>query len=207
MQPQQPPELSPTPLPSNYLDQIAPAQKVPIMNGKLVLGLIGGGIILLIILVLLVISSSGGSKATSLERLSLRLQTLQEVSTSAHTNIKSSNLRTINSNLRTSLINANRDIATPLEAAKITPKKIDKTIITEENGDTLTAALEEGRLNVTFDRTYAKEMSYQLDRTVALMNSLYKTTKSKSLKTFLNGSTKDFESLQKQFADYTSASS
>jgi len=207
MQPQQPPQLSPTPLPSNYLDQIAPAQKVPVMNSKLVLGLIGGGIILLIVLVILIISSSGGSSATSLERLSLRLETLQKVSTTAQKNIKSSNLRTINSNLRTSLINANRDIATPLAAANITTKKIDKTIIAEENGEKLTAALEDGRLNATFDRTYAKEMSYQLDRTVALMNSLFKTTNSKSLKTFLSGSTKDFESLQKQFADYTSANS
>jgi len=206
MQPQQPPQLSPTPLPSDYLDQIAPTPKVQVMNSKVVLALIGGGVLLLLILVF-IIATSGGSKTAPLEHLALRLQILQKVSTLSHKNIKSSTLRTVNSNLKTSLINANRDITTPLEAAKVDLKKVDKKIIAIEDGTALTAALEEGRLNATFDRTYAKEMSYQLDRTTILMDSLLKATSSKSLKTFINSSSKDLESLQKQFADYSSANS
>lgn len=207
MQPQQPPQLSPTPLPSDYLDQIATSPKKPMMNSKLVLGLIGGGIVLLIILVLFIVTSSGGTKTVSLERLGLRLQMLQKVSTDAQKNISSSSLRSINSNLKTSLINTNRDIVTPLEAAAVDLKKTNKTLVTEETGETLTGALENARLNATFDRTYAKEMAYQLDTTTVLMNSLLQSTKSKSLKTFLESSVKELQALQKQFAEYNSANS
>ncbi|MDB5177910.1 MAG: hypothetical protein JWO61_293 [Candidatus Saccharibacteria bacterium] len=177
------------------------------MNSKLVLALIGGGVLLLIILILFIVSSNGGTKTVSLERLGLRLQTLQKITTDAQKNIKSSSLRSINSNLKTSLINTNRDIASPLTAAKVDLKKTDKQLVTEENGEALTASLENARLNATFDRTYAKEMAYQLDRTTVLMNSLLKSTKSTSLKTFLGTSTKDLSALQKQFAQYNSANS
>ena len=209
MQPQQPaPNLQPNPMPSNYLDQIAVPQNKPGMGNKLFLGVIGGALLIVIMLVVgMVLSSGGSSKAISTQRLALRLQTLQKVADDSHKNIKSSTLRSIDSNLTAYLVNANRDIETPLKAANIDIKKLDKKLVAEEDGKKLTAALEDARLNATFDRTYAREMSYQLETTATMMSSLYKTTKSKSLKSFLEPSYKDIKSLQKQFSDFSASSS
>ena len=209
MEPQLPtPELQPNPMPSNYLDQIATPQKKPGMGNKLFLGIIVGALLLVVMLVAGMLLSSGGSSRTiSTERLALRLQTMQKVADASHKNIKSSTLRSIDSNLTSYLVNANRDIAAPLAAAKIDIKKLDKKLIAEENGDELIASLEDARLNATFDRTYAREMAYQLETTATLMNSLYKTSKSKSLKAFLEPSYKDIASLQKQFSDFSASSS
>lgn len=159
----------------------------------------------MLLLGIFIISASGGTQVISLERLSLRLQTLEKVSKSSHTQLKSSSLRSINSNLKTTLINTNRDIAEPLTAAKIEVSKIDKRLIAEENGEKLLATLENARLNALFDRTYAREMSYQLETSMVLMNSLLKTTRSTSLKTFLNTAMKDLGALQKQFSEYSAA--
>jgi hypothetical protein len=207
MQPQQPPQLSPNPVPSDYLDQIATPQQKPGIDNKLFLVIIAGAVLLIVILAITIFSSLGGSKSVSTERLALRLQTLEKVSQDSQKRLASSALRSTNSNLRASLINANRDIATPLKAAEINLKKADKKLVAEENGTKLKAALEDARLNATFDRTYAKEMSYQLETTTILMNRLLATTKSTSLKTFLNASLKDLVSLQKQFSKYSSANS
>ncbi len=207
MQPQQPPTLSPTPLPTDYLDQIASPQKASGISSRLFFIIIGAALVLVIGFIILLFSGANTPKSASTERLALRLQTLQKVSQSAHKNIKSSTLRSINSNLTVSLINSNRDIATPLKAAKIDLKKTDKKLTAEENGDTLNATLEKARLNVDFDNTYAREMSYELERTIVLMNGLLKTTRSISLKTFLQSSTKDLSTLQKQFSTYNSADS
>lgn len=207
MQPQQPPQLSPNPVPSNYLDQIATPQKQSPLNGKLFLLIIAGALVLIISLVVLIFSANSGSDGATTERLALRLQTLQKVSQTAHKNIKNSSLRSINSNLKTSLINTNRDIAAPLTAAEIDLKEADPSLIAEEDGAKLTEALENARLNVDFDNTYAREMSYQLERTTVLMNSLLATTKSASLKSFLQSSAKELVALQKQFSTYNSANS
>jgi hypothetical protein len=205
MQPQQPPQLSPNPVPSDYLDQIASPQKPSRLTNKLFLLLIGGALAIIIVLGLVVFSIANAPKTASTERLALRLQTLQKVSQDSHNKLKDSNIRSINSNLKTSLINSNRDIATPLKAAKIDLKKSDKTLIAAENGDKLKAVLEDARLNGTLDRTYAKEMSYQLETTTVLMDSLLVNTKSASLKTFLSTSTKDLKALQSQFSTYSAA--
>lgn len=207
MQPQQPPQLSPNPVPSNYLDQIAVPPQKNSLDKKQFLMLVGAGIFVILIVIMLIAALSGGTKKISLERLGLRLQMLEKVSKSSHTKLKSSSLRSINSNLKTALINANRDIAEPLTAAKIELKKVDKNVIAEESGVKLLATLEDARLNAVFDRTYAREMSYQLDTTHVLMASLLKTTRSTSLKAFLEASMKDLGALQKQFSSYSSANS
>jgi hypothetical protein len=177
------------------------------MGNKLFLVVIAGAVLLVIFLVIAIFSSLGGSKAVSTERLALRLQTLQKVSQDSQKILSSSALRSINSNLKASLINANRDIAKPLKAAEIDLKKADKELATSENGTKLKAVLEDARLNATFDRTYARELSYQLETTTVLMNRLLATTKSASLKTFLQVTLKDLVSLQKQFSQYSSANS
>lgn len=201
----QPPQNQ-SPFSSDYLDQIAAPTKQPGMSNKLFLGILIGAIIIVIILIVAMFTAGSSTKAISTERLGLKLTTLQTVSEDAHKNIKSSELRAINSRLTTQLTNANRDIVAPLEAADIDLKKVDKELIAEEDGETLKASLEDARLNGTFDRMYATEMSYQLETTTILMSNLHESTKRKSLKEFLEPSYKDLAAIQKEFKTYSAQS-
>lgn len=201
MQPSQPPIL-PNPIPSNYLDEIAGPQKQPGMSNKLFLGIIAGAV-LIIVIFFIALFSGGDSKAISTERLALRLQTLQKVSDGTHKNLKDSKLRALNSRLVTQLTNTNRDIAAPLKAAGINIKKTDKKLTAQENGEKLTKKLEDARLNGMLDRVYANEMSHELETSAIMMENLFKSTKSKSLKKFLEDSYDDLSALQKEFEDYT----
>lgn len=210
-QPQyQPPQLSPNPVPMDYLDQIAAPQKQRGMNPKLFWGIIIGGILLAIAALVLMLAGGGSSgKQISTERLGLRLEHLQKTSKDAQKNINSTELRALNSRLTTQLTNINRDIAAPLAAADIKLKNADKKTVAEEkkNAETLASKLEDARLNDTFDRNYAREMSYQMETSAILMQTLYKSSKSKSLKEFLTTSYDDFSALQKEFAAYSAKSS
>ena len=207
-QPSQQPQLSPNPIPVDYLDQISGPQQKPSMSNKLFFGVIIGGIILAILALLLLISGSGGGKSISTERLGLRLQNLQTISKDSQKTIKDSELRALNSRLTTQLTDINRDVATPLKAADINLKKADKKTMDQEKkrAETLTAKLEDSRLNATFDRSYAREVSYEMETTAILMNSLRKSSNSKSLRTFLDSASVNFIALQKEFARYSASS-
>lgn len=194
MQPQQ------TDLPHDYLDQIATPNTQPGMNNKLFLSVVIGGILLALIVGFMIILGSG--KPAALQTLGLRLETLQKVSDNSQKTIKSGKLRSINSNLTLYLTNTNRELGAQLINNSIDLKKIDKNEIANESGDELTKKLEDARLNVVFDRTYANELTYQLETVDVLMNQVYKSTKSKSLKTFLESSNNGLKSLKKQFSEF-----
>lgn len=189
------------PIPVDYLNTIAPEPTKSPMNNKLFFGVIIGALIVLVLAVVFIVTTGGSSNTQSLERLGLRLQSLQTISKNAEKNIQSSALLSTNGNLSTYLVNTNRNIATPLSAAGINLKKANKTLIVEESGTELSKKLEDARLNAVFDRTYAREMAYQLETTAVLMNKLYKSTNSTSLKAYLPGAYKDIVSLQKQMED------
>lgn len=196
MQPDQPQ------MPIDYLNQIAPEQKKPGMDKRMFLGIIIGAVLLVVVLIV-IIANSG--KTDSLQTLALRLQTTQKIADTAQKDIKSSSLRTINSSLGVYLTNTNRNIAEPLAKNNIDLKKVDKKVIAAESGSELTAVLAEAKLNVKFDSTYAREMSYRLEKISVLMTTSYKTAKSASLKTFLETSDKDLQTLKKEFADFNSS--
>ena len=194
--------------PIDYLNQIAPQQqKAPVMNSKLVFVLIGAVILLLIVAVLALSSAGGGGPTQKMQTLAARLQTLQTIADKAQKNIKSGGLRGVNSNLTIFLTNTNRDIADPLGKNGVDVKKIDKSITSKENGDSITKKLEEARLNAVYDRIYASEMTYQLETVAALMKEIYNSSQSKSLRDFLLKTDQNLQPLKKQFADFSAKSS
>lgn len=174
-------------LPIDYLNQIAPAPQKQKLDKKslLMLALLIGGVLVLVVSFLVFISNHSGGPKADMQTLTIRMQNLQKISESSQKNIKSSELRGINSNLKSFLSNANRDIAEPLAANKIDIKKLDKNLAAKEKTDTLAADLEDARLNAAFDDTYAREMSFKLATLSILMESIYKTSSSKSMKEFL----------------------
>jgi hypothetical protein len=185
----------------DYLNQIAPESKKPGLNNKLFFLLIGGGLFLVIIIGLALLSG-GTSSTTRLETLAARLQTLETISTASQKNLKSGVLRSTNSNLSIFLTNANRDIVSPLSKNNIKIKSLDKKIVISENGSALSAKLEDARLNAVFDRTYAREMSYQLATVSGLMKDIYTSTKSVSLKDFLVSTDANLQPIQQQLTDF-----
>jgi len=194
-------------LPADYLNQIAPQtpKKMPLNLSKKQL-LVGGGLlaaILIVILLAVIINLTSNKKP--FEQLVARLQSTATIVTNAQTDIHSSNLRALNSNLKIYLTNTNRDIAAPMLDVKIDVTKLDKDIVTSEAGTDITARLSDARLNAVYDTTYVREMSYRLDTIVNLMQQDYKSTGSTKLKSFLSSAYTNLQPIQKQFADFSDA--
>lgn len=192
----------------DYLEQISTAPEKPAANNKLFFGAIIAAVLLAVVVAALLLLSGGQQNATNdMARLSLRLKTLQGIADSSQRTIKSSSLRSINTNLSLLLTNANRDIAGPLQASGVNMEKLNPAIVASESGSDMKKRLENGRLNAVFDRTYAREMSYQLETVEALIEELQTSTSSKSTATFLATTLEQVQPIQKQFADFTAATS
>lgn len=187
----------------DYLNQIAPASKKPGIDNKKFLLLVGGGILLAIIAGFFVLmSNSASGPKEKMETLAIRMQTLKKIADTAQKNIKSSELRSTNSTLTIFLTNANRDVAAPLATNGVDIKKTNKKIAAAESGTELTTKLEDARLNAVFDRTYSREMGYQLETVAVLMRDIYKNTKSKSLKEFLENTDDNLQPIKKKMESF-----
>ena len=190
----------------DYLNQIAPKppKKGMAPNMKWIVFGLGGAIIVTIILVIVAGLTDSVDKT---QTLAARLQTTTSIAELARPNIKSSQLRSLNSSLIILLANTNRDIAKPLAAQGVKTSKLDENIIAAESGEKILSNLEEARLNAVYDRTYAREMAYQLERTLLLMQEMFEGTKNQAMKQLLEDSYNSLAPLQKQFADFSSAES
>jgi predicted outer membrane protein len=198
---------APTGLPTDYLNQIAPqAPKKPaFFFGIRRLVIIGAALVALVIVIAVVLGNISASKKDPLEHLSARLIATQAVVIAAQPNLKSSALRSLNSNLNLYMTNTNRDITAPLTAAGINIKSPNKSIVASESTTALSARLEDARLNAVFDRTYAREMTYQLSTLMTLMNQIYTSTSNVGLKTFLKSAYDNLKPTQSSFANFTAA--
>lgn len=169
------PQNGQTPL--DYLNQIAPqAPKKQLFTLNLRTILLGAGAVVVLIIAIVGISNalSGSSKAPW-QQLGARIDVTTEVVDGATKHIKSSQLRSINSDLKLYLSNTRRDITAPLKSLDINPEKMPKDIIAAEKSTGITERLEDGRLNARYDTTYAREMKYQVATILSLLQKLYTT--------------------------------
>lgn len=189
----------------DYLNQIAPQapKRRGLSHKQTILAIAGGFAVLLVIMLSIIVTSSGSKKPE--QHLAARLLSTETIVGGAQGKLKSTQLRTLNSNLSIYLTNTNRDIAAPLLKGGIDVTKLDKKVIASESGKTITDKLEDARLNADFDRTYAREIAYRLETITLLMKQLYGSTSSKSFKTFLDNAYTNLEPTQKQFADFNAA--
>lgn len=199
------PQNGQTPL--DYLNQIAP--ETPKSSPfKLSLKTVIFGAIILVILVCIVamvLSGVANARKQPWQKLSARLTTTQTISEDSTKKLKSSQIRSINSDLKLYLTNTKRDVAAPLGRADVDVAKLPASVVTQENGSAITERLEDARLNAKFDSTYAREMSYQLATLLALYQELYSSTGNTETKTFLKASYDNLSPIQKEFADYSAA--
>jgi len=206
---QLPPQQTPPPTPVDYLNQIAPQQsKQSRFSGlPLKLALIGGILILVVIILAVTLNAVSSAQRTPVETLAGRLATTEKIVQESQKKLKSSQLRSVNSGLAIYFTNTNRDIATPLTNLGISAAKLSAGV-TEKETATATAIntrLENARLNVDFDRTYAREMAYQLDTLLNVMQEVSDTTQSASMKTFVAGAYTNLQPAQQAFAEFSEA--
>ena len=196
----------PQPVPDSYLDQIAskPTKKIDIFSNKLIFfGLIGSVVIIIFIFILSAITSSTQPD----EQLAARLLSTQSTLDSSTSQVKSTKLRTSNSNLKIYLSNTIRDITPLLKKDNIDITKLDKSITAAESNTKLLATLEDARLNAIYDRTYAHEMAYKLDTILTLMQQTHDKSNSKTYRAFLEEARANLEPIQTQFADFNETNS
>lgn len=159
----------------------------------------------MLVTVILSVVLTSGNNVEPAKQLAARLQSTETIVDNAQNKLKSTQLRTLNSNLKIYLTNTNRDIAAPLQKSGINVAKLDKKLVASEAGTNITNKLEDARLNAVYDRTYAREIAYQLDTIVALMRQINDSTRSQSLKVFLDSAYTNLEPTQKQFAEFNAA--
>ena len=190
----------------DYLNQIAPqsAKKFQLNQRKLIIGAIAGVVLLFVITVFALIGMARTSDKP-LQQLAARLQSTEKIVGDAQSKLKSTELRSLNSNLKIFLTNTNRDITAPLADQKINTAKLDKTIVAEEVRTDITDRLEDARLNAVYDRTYARELSYQLETITTLIEQIKSSTSSQSLQTFLDNTSTNLQPTQKAFADFNAS--
>lgn len=194
-------------LPSDYLDQIAPkAQKSSFLNGKMrQIAIIGAALVVLVIIASIFTSISSGGQKDNWSRLSLRIDATNEIVTDANKNIKSNKLRVINTEIKLFLTNLNRDIQDPLATVGVNTEKISQSLQKEVSVSTALANLEEARLNDVYDRTYAREMTYQLAQLLTDLQKVYNGSKNEDNKKFLEESYTSLEATHKTLSDYSAA--
>ncbi len=193
--------------PANYLDQIAPQQqKRPLFALNLkTISLLAGVVIVLGIIIANIGAMAGSSRLAPWQRLSARLATTQKTADTASPLIKNSGLRSLNSELKIQLANANRDLATPITALKVDPAKLPVSITTAEDGAGMTARLEDARLNAKYDSTYAREMSYQLSTLLTLLSQLYNSGVGPQTQEALKKAYDNVAPIQKNIAEFNAS--
>jgi hypothetical protein len=198
--------MDPTQQPSafsiDYLNQISPQTPQKKLINKTLLRLIIIVGILAIITISIIIANSSGQTVKTLEKLSARLQATAKIASDSQPKLKSTELKSLNSNLKIYLTNTNRDMTTQLALENIDTAKLDKNLIADEANTTMTARLEDARLNAVFDRTYAREMAYQISTIETLMQEIDNTSPSANIKTLLSSTYTNLLPTQKAFEDF-----
>ncbi len=117
--------------------------------------------------------------------------------------LKSSKLVSINGSIRTNIINAARDMEAPLTAAGQKPASLKSAANKAPYHDEkFASALEDARLNATYDRVYANEINTKLKYIVLYMESIKKTTKSKKMNEFIDKNLPSMQTVQKAMDEY-----
>ncbi len=205
-QPQQTAPTQPT-YSIDYLNQISAPPPRPSGPPK---WLVLGGIVVFVLILIfgaIMVLNSGESGDEKAQKIVLRVGTLKTIATDQQKNLRDPNLRNINSTLILLLTSAETNASSSLASAGIATdsKKIPASITAKEETfmASLTSVLENGRLNATLDRTYPREVAYQLRLLLNDLSALKKTTKSQILKIYADTTTTDLTPIIKKLSDFT----
>ena len=201
MQPNNPMPQQPDPnaAPTSYLDSISTPIPQKTLNPVILWGLIGG-VLLLAVTMVLTLANSGGNPKESLTTYQLRVEALEEVSVEAQENIQTSELRIINSNLSLVLTDAKQGVA-EFQTEKVDKKSEAFQTVAAETEE-LKSNLDEARLNAIYDRTYARELRYEITSLRSQMGVIYDKSRSSKLKEYLEATNKNLKNINNDLSAY-----
>lgn len=193
----------------DYLNEIS--QPIKTTSGpslKLMIGVIIAGIASVILFAVLMLNTQPSINDHAIA-LRERLSTLQSIAEDEHRYLRSSELRSTNSSYQLFLTNSLTSIEEPLTNLGANSKKTSKSLAAKESAykTDILDKLEDARLNAVLDRTYARDMAYELGVVKSMMKSLYAKTKSKSTKSFLESSDSNLTPVAKRFAEFSASDS
>ena len=199
------PQNGQTPL--DYLNQIAPqAPKKQLFTLNIKTVLLAGIALIILMVIVVNIANAVGSKAKEpWQRLPARLNATAEIVDSSTSKIKNSQLRSINSDLKLTITNIQRDLSAPLTAREISPTKLPVRITASESNDAMLSRLEDGRLNAKYDSTYTREMTYQLATILTLLQQLYPTTKNPDTQALLSTAYDSFKQAHETLSGFSAS--
>lgn len=195
-----------TPPPTNYsidyLDQIAPQQASRGPSPKVMIAAIVAGVIALVVFGMMIFGG-GASNTDKWTQLYLRVSTIESIVSKTQTDLKDSALRGANSKLALYLADAKNDIKEIAIKSGMKTDKIPDKLKSNESKykQALTTKLEDAKVKVILDRTYAREMAYQIDVISALMQQNYKLAGPKT-KANLEEIHANITAVAKQFSDF-----
>ena len=189
--------------PADYLDQIAAQPRTDTMSPLMLWGLIGGGLLIAVFFVVILFSSSGPSKTERFTGYVQRVQSLRSVVSDSAQTIQSSQLRSHNSTLGTLLGGAEQGATTFIGQydLKEMPEIAEGSSLAIEFSE-LTSTLDDARLNAVFDRTYAREMAWQLGQLRSELQILYDGARDNDFQEYLVETDKNIEPLVKRFSEF-----
>lgn len=195
---------TPTQAPVNYLNHISaqPPKQSPFTPSWKLIAIIGAALVVVVIILVIVLSSLSSAQKRPLERLAARLDATETIAADAQAHLKSSQLRSLNSTLRLYLTNVNRDIGEPLATADVNTESLNTSIIAEESTEEMASRLEDARLNAVYDRTYTREIAYQLATTLALLQEINAGNYSNEIKAFATDVYDNLQPTHEAFDEY-----
>ncbi len=204
---------APTPegvAPIDYLNQIAAKDTAKGFSRKQI-ALLGGILIVAFgaFLTMMLLSRAGGGQNVSQmgQILILRTNALAETAKNSQQNIKNQSLGNDNSALAVQLTSASATLSQTLSTAGINVKKTDKNVAAAEaaNSEELQATLDDAHLSGTFDRVYAREMAYQLQTLLLLIDDINSRTSNQTFREQLEATRKNLEPIQKKLDSFSAS--
>ncbi|HYG84303.1 MAG TPA: hypothetical protein VD907_05500 [Verrucomicrobiae bacterium] len=160
--------------------------------------LIGGGLLVAIIagFILLMLTNNASLK-DPLQRLTVRLETLQKITSDSQGALTNPDLQKINSDTSILATGSLSELAKPMDAA-------GRGSISDDNraleADTATLeALANAQLEGRYDEVYARAVEQKIDTILALLSEIYNKTNNRQLKAALNTPYNNFMSIKKDF--------
>ena len=187
----------------DYLDQLAPQSKQPIEKKFIFAGI--GAALALTVAAFLVFATPKTTSVANEIKLYTTMVAITENTMRSNRLVKDSQLAAINGNLQTTLVNATRDMETPLQNMgqdSSTLKSAAKSNGGQYSDTKLGTALEDARLNGVYDRVYANEMNTKMQLVLAYMASIKKNNRRESMQTFITKNEPSFKTIQESIEEF-----
>lgn len=188
----------------NYLDNIAPgASQQKFLSGtfgKIFWVLIG----IFVLAVSLIIAFSGKDDTADLQRMFVRLEEYQTVVKDIHPDIRSGNLKDINSQLKTWMLSSKNEAEELLTLGEVKKTDFSKTMKQEEAGaaDELVEKFENARLSANLNTVYSNTMSYEINEMLILYKQMSKS-KSSQIREYAAETSKTLGDIKEKFDNYS----